>query len=902
MQRKALNLDTTNFEKIYYSLISRLKLFRMTTEKERMLDEKWKTWGPYVSNRQWGTVREDYSGTGNAWGYTTYNDAISRTYRWSEDGIAGICDHKQRLCFSLSFWNRKDKMIKERFFGLSNHEGNHGEDVKEIFYYLDNTPTHSYMKMVYKYPINEFPYDELIAENGRRTKDDPEFELLHTGIFNDNNYFDIFIEYAKINHDDFLIRITTTNRSKEKAPLVILPTIWFRNNWNWGYGTYEPQLKSSATGIIDIEHDSLAIKKLYARDQNTPSLFCNNETNPDKIPNTETSAKFFKDGINEFVINDNKDAVNQDQFGTKASFLVDAEIEAGESQVFDFRLSAHKMENAFFDFDEILRLRKNEADEFYSAIQCEIEDEEERNIQRQAFAGLLWNKQFYHYNVSKWLKGDPKFEAPRDFNQYVRNTEWAHMHNKDIISMPDKWEYPWFATWDLAFHCVPFAILDSGFAKDQLRLLTKEWFIHPNGQLPAYEWDFSDVNPPVHAWSTFRVFKIDQMINGKPDVPFLESVFQKLLLNFTWWVNRKDKKGNNVFGGGFLGLDNIGAFDRNMEFKNGEHLEQADGTSWMAMFALNMMRISMELALYNPIYEDMAIKFFEHYLYIAEAMENLGDKKNGLWNEKDGFFYDLLQLNNGDSISLKLRSIVGLIPLFAVEIVEHDLLEKLPNFRDRMQWILKNKPHLADLVSHWEVEGKGGKHMMSILRKTRLKRVLSRMVDEDEFLSDYGIRSMSKVYEKEPYEFAVDGKKFTVQYKPAESDSSMFGGNSNWRGPIWFPINFLIVESLQRFHYYYGDSLQIEYPAKSSEMRNLNFVATDLSRRLYSIFTKDENGNRPFNGGNELLNHNEFFKNYIMFHEYFNGDTGEGIGASHQTGWTATIAKLIQPRMGSRSR
>lgn len=901
MQRKALNSNITNFPNFIYSLVLHQKLFIMTTEKERMLDKNWKTWGPYLSNRQWGTVREDYSHNGNAWGYTTYSDAIGRTYRWSEDGIAGICDNKQKICFAFSFWNRKDKMIKERFFGLSNHEGNHGEDIKEIFYYLDNTPTHSYMKMVYKYPINEFPYDDLIAENGRRSKHESEYELIDTGIFNDDRYFDIFIEYAKINHDDFLIRITATNRSGEKAPLDIIPTLWFRNNWSWGYGDYKPQLKSSANGEIEIHHESLPIIKLYSRDKNAEAFFCNNESNPAVVPSASHEPQYYKDGINNFLIHNNQDAVNPEKSGTKASFIIHTEIEAGESKTFDFRLSPHDMENAFFDFDDVFSLRIKEANDFYDGIQEEIHDEEEKLIQRQAFAGLLWNKQFYHYNVSKWLKGDPNFDAPRNLDHHVRNLEWEHMQNKDIISMPDKWEYPWFATWDLAFHCVPYAILDSGFAKHQLKLLTKEWYIHPNGQLPAYEWDFSDVNPPVHAWSTFRVFKIDQMINGKPDVPFLESVFQKLLLNFTWWVNRKDKNGNNVFGGGFLGLDNIGAFDRNMEFKNGDHLEQADGTSWMAMYALNMMRISMELSLYNPIYEDMAIKFFEHYLYIAEAMDNLGETKNGLWNEEDGFFYDLLQLNNGDSVSLKLRSIVGLIPMFAVEVVEHTLLEKLPNFRKRMDWILKNKPELANLVSHWEVEGKGGKHLMSVLRKTRLTRILQRMADEKEFLSPYGIRSMSKVYEDNPYTFSVDGKDFKVKYIPAESDSSMFGGNSNWRGPIWFPINFLIVESLQRFHYYYGDSLQIEYPTNSGESRNLDFVATDLSKRLYSIFSKDEHGNRPFNGGNDLLNHNEFFKNYIMFHEYFNGDTGEGIGASHQTGWTATIAKLIQPRMGSRS-
>lgn len=868
----------------------------MNAEQERLQNPDWKTWGPYVSNRQWGTVREDYSPNGNAWGYTTYEEALSRTYRWSEDGIAGICDYKQRLCFAFSFWNKKDKFIKERFFGLSNYQGNHGEDIKEIFYYLDSTPTHSYMKMVYKYPINEFPYQDLIEENGRRTKQDQEYELADTGIFDGDEYFDIFIEYAKINHDDILIRVTVANRSGKKAPLVLLPTLWYRNNWAWGYGNYRPQLKSSASGKIDIEHEALAIKKFYSRDAAVEAVFCENETNSQKIFGIPSENKFFKDGINDYITG-GLDKINPKKEGTKAAFCIDTEIEAGESKTFDFRLSPHEMDNAFYDFDEVLRLRKEESDLFYDEIQCEITDEDEKNVQRQAFAGLLWNKQFYHYNVSKWLKGDPKYDAPRDFTNYVRNREWEHMQNKDIISMPDKWEYPWFATWDLAFHCVPFSLIDSGFAKHQLRLLTKEWYIHPNGQLPAYEWDFSDVNPPVHAWATFRVFKIDEKINGHPDIPFLESVFQKLLLNFTWWVNRKDRNDNNIFGGGFLGLDNIGAFDRNMQFKNGEYLEQADGTSWMAMFALNMMRIAMELALYNQVYEDMAIKFFEHYLYIAQAMETIGEKE-GLWNDVDGFFYDVLQLKDGTSKNLKLRSIVGLIPMFAVEIVEHDTLEKLPGFTARMDWILKNKPDLAKLVSHWEVEGKGRKHLMSILRKTRITRILERMLDEKEFLSDYGIRSMSKIYEENPFEFKVDGHQYTVKYLPAESESRMFGGNSNWRGPIWFPINFLIVESLQRFHYYYDESLQVEYPVGSGEMRNLEFISDDLSNRLKSIFLKNENGERAFNGGNELFNKNEHFKDYIMFYEYFHGDNGRGVGASHQCGWTATVAKLIQPRKG----
>lgn len=865
----------------------------MTAEKARMQDEAWKKWGPYVSNRQWGTVREDYSENGNAWGFTTYHNAVSRAYRWNEDGIAGICDEKQLLCFALAFWNGKDEIIKERFFGLSNHEGNHGEDLKEIFYYLDNTPTHSYMKMLYKYPIDKFPYEELIYENKRRSKKEPEFEITDTNIFKQQRYFDIFIEYAKANLDDICIRVTVINRSKEKAPISVIPTLWFRNNWAWGYGDYIPELKSSDNKTIDISHESLSLSKCYSREESAQVLFCNNESNPEKVHGASGEVKFYKDGINDYLIDGKKDKVNPDNKGTKAAFLIQTELASGESKTFDFRLSAQKLEDPFSTFDEVFNLRKQEADEFYTDLQKEVTEKEDQNIQRQAFAGLLWNKQFYNYNVSKWLKGDPKFPAPRNFQQFVRNTHWEHMENKDIISMPDKWEYPWFATWDLAFHCVPFAMLDATFSKEQLKLLTKEWYMHPNGQLPAYEWDFSDVNPPVHAWSTFRVYKIDEKYNGKCDIAFLESVFQKLLLNFTWWVNRKDRNGNNVFGGGFLGLDNIGAFDRNMQFKNGEHLEQADGTSWMAMFALNMMRMSMELALHNPVYEDMAIKFFEHYLYIAKAMENIGNAKSGLWNDEDGFFYDVLQLNDGDSISLKLRSIVGLIPMFAVEIVDHETLEKLPNFTKRMSWILKNKPELANLVSHWEVEGHGGKHLMSILRKTRLKRVLTRMVDETEFLSDYGIRSMSKVYQEKPYVFNAEGKDFVVQYTPAESDSRMFGGNSNWRGPIWFPINFLIVESLQRYHYYYGESLQIEFPTNSGQLRNLEYVSDEIIQRLCSIFLRNDKGERPFNGGDELLNHDEHFKDYIMFNEYFNGDTGKGIGASHQTGWTATVAKLL---------
>ncbi|WBV59685.1 glucosidase [Chryseobacterium camelliae] len=869
----------------------------MTAEKQRLKDPDWKNWGPYVSNRQWGNVREDYSSNGDAWNFANHNTAESYAFRWGEEGIAGISDVKQLFCFAFSFWNKKDKIVKERFFGLSNPEGNHGEDIKEIFYYLDNTPTHSYMKMVYKYPINAFPYDKIRSENAKRSKKEPEYEIIDTEIFDKDEYFDIFIEYAKADHNDILIRITVCNRSEINAPLVIAPTVWFRNNWKWGYNTYKAQLNATDEGTIDISHDSISIKKFYSRNNNVQSVFCENETNNPKLYGTPYPGNtYFKDGINDHIIY-GSNTINPEKTGTKASFLIDETIEAGASKTFDFRLSPDGLDEPFDQFDQIFAQRLDEANEFYNEIQSDVVDNDEKNVQRQAFAGLLWNKQFYHYNVGKWLKGDPNFDAPRDFGNYVRNTEWNHMHNKDIISMPDKWEYPWYATWDLAFHCVPFAIIDAEFAKGQLLLLTKEWYMHPNGQLPAYEWNLSDVNPPVHAWSCFRVFKIDEKQNGKPDLLFLEKVFQKLLLNFTWWVNRKDKNGKNIFGGGFLGLDNIGAFDRNMILKDGQHLEQADGTSWMAMYALNMMRIAMELAQYYQVYEDMAIKFFEHYLYIAEAMENLGEGTKGLWNEEDGFFYDVLQLGNGDSVSLRLRSIVGLIPMFAVEIVDHKLLENMPNFTARMEWILKNKPELTKLVSHWDEEGQGRKHLMSILRKNRLSKVLTRMLDEKEFLSTYGIRAMSKVYEENPFVFSVHGVENVVYYTPAESDSRMFGGNSNWRGPIWFPINFLIVESLQRFHYYYGNSLKVEFPTGSGDKRNLDEVAQNISNRLCSIFLKDGSGQRPFNGGNAKFNFDENFKDYITFFEYFHGDNGRGVGASHQTGWTATVAKLMKPRL-----
>lgn len=810
----------------------------MTEESKRLLDISWKKWGPYVSNREWGLVREDYSENGDAWNYTNHDTAEAKTYRWGEEGICGICDDQQLLVFSLGFWNKKDKMVKERFFGLTNSQGNHGEDVKEYFYYLDNTPTHSYMKMLYKYPQSAFPYEELIQKNAENTKVDPEFELIDTGIFDQNEYFDIFIEYAKASQNDILVKLTVTNKSEKEAPLAILPTIWFRNTWNWGYDDFKPNLKSTTDCRISIDHKDLAIKNFYSKEESA-TVFCDNETNNEKIYQSKNTAKFTKEGINNFLISGNKTFINPDNSGTKATFLIDEFIPEKSSKIFEFRLSDQDLEKPFDDFSEIFDLRKKECDEFYEYIQKGIPTEDEKLVQRQAFAGMLWNKQFYHYNVYKWLNGDLAQPKPPKSREKIRNNEWKNLNNFDIISMPDKWEYPWYATWDLAFHCLSFSLIDPDFAKQQLKLFTLDWFMHPNGQLPAYEWNFSDVNPPVHAWAVFRVFKIDETLKGKPDLEFLETVFQKLLMNFTWWVNKKDVNGNNIFEGGFLGLDNIGVFDRSDTLPNGESLEQADGTSWMAMFSLNMMRIAIELAQYNHIYEEMATKFLEHFLYIANALDNMGEGSFSLWDEEDEFFYDAISTKSGDNMFLRLRTIVGLIPMFAVEVIEDEILEKLPVFKERMDWILKNKPELSALVSHWEVKGEGGKHLLSLLRGHRLKRLCSRMLDEQEFLSDYGIRALSKIYEKNPFEIHFNDIDYTVKYTPAESDSGLFGGNSNWRGPIWFPINFLIIESLQRFFFYYSPDFLIEYPTGSGKYSNLDEIADSLGKRLSKIFLKD---------------------------------------------------------------
>jgi hypothetical protein len=854
----------------------------------------WKKWGPYLAERQWGTVREDYSAYGTAWDATSHEMARSKAYRWGEEGIGGVSDDQQQLCLAFSFWNKKDPILKERIFGLTGSEGNHGEDAKEYYYYLDSTPTHSYMKMLYKYAQREFPYAWLVDENRRRSKADPEFELIDTGLFNDDKYFDVFIEYAKNDPNDLLARVTIHNRGNEEADLNVLPTIWFRNTWDWGYSHEMPVLKAGSHGEIMVEHAALGKMYFYA-EKKTDLIFCDNKTNRKKLYGVEGDKGYWKDGINDFIVHGNKTAVNFSS-GTKASAHYDLTIAPGKSVTLRLRLTNKKSENPFGDFPSIFKTREKEADAFYEALQQEMNSEDEKMVQRQAFAGMLWSKQFFYFDVEQWLKGDPSQPSPPVERLNGRNHEWMHLNNADVISMPDKWEYPWYAAWDLAFHCIPLAIVDAAFAKQQLILLTREWYMHPNGQLPAYEWAFGDVNPPVHAWAAWQVYLIDRKQNGgQGDVVFLESVFHKLLLNFTWWVNRKDAEGNNLFQGGFLGLDNIGVFDRSNPLPTGGYIEQSDGTSWMAMYSLNMMRMALELARFNEVYEDMATKFFEHFLYIAKAMSSMGENNSGLWDEEDQFFYDVLKLPDGNSFKLKVRSMVGLIPLFAVEVLEDEEFMAAPEFARRLKWFLENRPELAALVSRWQEKKSGEKHLLSLLRGHRMKRILGRMLDETEFLSDYGIRALSKFHEQHPYSLDVHGTTFTVRYTPAEGDTALFGGNSNWRGPIWMPVNFLIIESLKKFHHYYGPDFKVEYPTGSGNFLSLAEIAAELSHRLSKIFVRNEGGERAVCGLNEKMQNDEHWKNYLLFYEYFHGDNGRGVGASHQTGWTGLIAKLLMP-------
>jgi hypothetical protein len=866
-------------------------------EKTRLLEassraQYWRRWGPFLSDREWGTVREDYSAEGTAWEYFPFEHAHLRAYRWGEDGIAGICDNHQRLCFAPAFWNGRDSILKERFYGLTGNQGNHGEDVKEIYYYLDSTPTHSYMKFLYKYPQAEFPYAQLYGENRRRTRKDPEFELIDTGIFDSDRYFDIQIEYAKCSVDDILIRISVTNRGPERACLHLLPTLWFRNTWAWKQGSPRPSMKRYGDASIDIEHESLGSYQLTL-DSTRPMLFTENESNARALWGLENNPPYVKDAFHRRVIHNEIDAVNPSETGTKACAWYQLDVAPGETEVIRLRLAEKSQPSTLVhDIDGIFARRIAEADEFYSFCPSTLSEDGKR-VQRQAFAGLLWSKQYYHFVVNDWLKGDPTQPVPPRERLTGRDSQWIHLFNEDVLSMPDTWEYPWYAAWDLSFHMIAMSLVDPDSAKSQLKLFLREWYMHPNGQIPAYEWAFGDVNPPVHAWACWRVFQIDRKLSGRPDYAFLETIFHKLLLNFTWWVNRKDSEGSNIFEGGFLGLDNIGVFDRSAPLPTGGHIEQSDGTSWMAMYCLNMMKIAIELAtMVDPLYEDVASKFFEHFLYIAHAMNEMGD--GGLWDETDGFFYDSLHLPDGTLLRMRVRSMVGLIPLFAVDTMEQETIDKLPGFRRRMEWFTTHRPDLCGNLASLSRQGVEQRRLLSVVTRARLVRITERMLAEAEFLSPYGIRSLSKFHDANPYKMHVNGQEYRVDYEPAESRTGLFGGNSNWRGPVWFPLNFLLIESLQKFHYYFGDDLKVEFPSGSGNKVNLSDVATQLSKRLSHLFLRDGEGRRPVFGGSQKFQNDPHFKDNILFYEYFHGDNGAGIGANHQTGWTALVAKLLQ--------
>jgi hypothetical protein len=873
----------------------------MTKEHIRLSEsaartKHWKRWGPYLSERAWGTVREDYSAYGNAWEYFPHDDARSRAYRWNEDGIAGISDRHQNICFSVALWNEHDPILKELVFVLTGNEGNHGEDVKEYYFYLDSTPTHSYMKYLYKYPQSAFPYAQLVEENRRRGKEQPEFELLDTGVFGDDRYFDVFVEYAKGDVEDILIKITVANRGPEAAKLRLLPTIWFRNTWSWGGNEPRPSLRH-LSGAIELDHADYGKRWLYCEGK-PELLFTENETNLQRLFGVENRTACVKDGINDYIVNNKKDAVAPDQTGTKAAAHYELTVPAGGTVAVRLRLSdidfSGVTQAAFQGFDEVFNIRQREADEFYATVIPQDLSPDAQNVMRQGFAGMLWSKQFYHYVIRQWLQGDSGNPPPPAERNTGRNKEWPHLYNADVISMPDKWEYPWYAAWDLAFHCVPLALVDCDFAKEQLVLLTREWYMHPNGQLPAYEWAFGDVNPPVHAWAAWRVYKIDKKRSGKGDRAFLEKVFHKLLLNFTWWVNRKDAEGMNIFQGGFLGLDNIGVFDRSAPLPTGGYIEQSDGTSWMAMYTLNLLAIALELASENPAYEDVASKFWEHFIYIANAMNHRGNDGMGLWDDTDGFFYDVLKFPDGRHYPMKIRSMVGLIPLFAVETIEPELLDRLPGFKRRLEWFIDNRPDLIGNVACMRTRGMAERRLLSIVDGNQLRRVLQVMLDETEFLSPYGIRALSAHHRAHPYELNVNGMTYRVNYEPGESSTGLFGGNSNWRGPIWFPVNYLLIESLQKFHHYLGDDFTVEFPARSGNMLTLSDVAAELSRRLSRIFLRNDKGERPVYTGLHKFQSDPNWRDLILFHEYFHGDSGRGVGANHQTGWTGLVTKLLQ--------
>ncbi len=879
---------------------------RLKQDRER--EAYWRRWGCYLSDRQWGTVREDYSEDGSAWDYFSFEQSHYRAYRWGEDGIAGISDNHQRLCFSLALWNERDPFLKERLFGLTNSQGNHGEDVKECYFHLDNTPTHSYMKFLYKYPQKAFPYWQLEQENKKRGLKDREFELIETGIFDDDKYFDVTVEYAKGSDEDILIYIQVTNRSHDSATIHLLPTLWFRNIWSWGYEVEKPRLKiydrTNDHSIIEAQHPDLDKRWLYCanvggvREHPLRLMFTDNNTNHQRLSNRENDSPYVKDAFHKYVVEGKQDAVNPDNIGTKFAAHHTLEIGGGETTGIQLRLCDQPDLATPFgqQFNDIFQTRQQEADEFYQRVSPHQKSWELQNVERQAFAGMLWNKQYYHYVVDTWLKGDPAQPEPPKKRQQGTNSDWIHLHTDDVISMPDKWEYPYFAAWDLAFHMIPFAAIDPDFAKKQLERLTREWYMHPNGQMPAYEWDFNGVNPPVHAWAAWRVYTIEQEMYGRSDRKFLERVFQKLLLNFTWWVNQHDEGGNNVFQGGFLGLDNIGVFNRGADLPTGGKLSQSDGTSWMATYCLDLLTIALELAEDNDVYEDIASKFFEHFLYIVDAMNHLGTEGTDLWNEEDGFYYDVLRLPSGENIDLKVRSLVGLIPLLAVTTIDQKTMEKLKGFNNRVQWFINERPELSRNLACMKGCDHNSRRLLAVVNEDRLRLLLEKMLDETEFLSEYGIRSVSKYHQDNPYVFETDDQEYDVTYEPAESPTKMFGGNSNWRGPIWFPINYLLIEALQRFDYYYDGNFEVECPTGSGKMMTLWEVASELERRLINMFLPNKAGFRPIYGDFAKQHFDPNWGNLLLFNEYFHGDNGAGLGASHQTGWTGLVAKLIMQR------
>ena len=864
-------------------------------DEDSRREKNWKRWGPYLSERQWGTVREDYSANGDAWNHLPHEHARSRAYRWGEDGLLGITDRECRLCFAPAFWNGRDPILKERLFGLSNPQGNHGEDVKEAYWYLDSTPTHSYMRALYKYPQAEFPYARLLDENARRTRHEREFEIGECGVFDEGRYFDIFVEYAKGAPEDLCIRITIANRGPEAATLHVLPTLWFRNVWTWS-GATKPDLSLLNASTITATHPTLGTFRFEA-DGARELLFTENETNNARLYGSANATPFVKDAFHDYVVAGRRDAVNPARRGTKAAAYFTLSIPAGGEAILRLRLrpEVDDMRGPWVDFDKVFRQRIAEADVFYASRLPDKLTADQRLVVRQAYAGLLWSKQWYGYVVKQWMEGDPAMPPPPRGHATSRNSDWPHLFNSDVISMPDKWEYPWYAAWDLAFHMIPFARLDRDFAKEQLQLFLREWYMHPNGQIPAYEWNFSDVNPPVHAWACWRTYKISAPV-GKRDTLFLERCFQKLLLNFTWWVNRKDTKGKHLFGGGFLGLDNIGLFDRSNPLPNGRQLQQADGTAWMAFYCATMLSMALELARDRPAYEDIASKFFEHFVDIIDAMNNLGG--DGLWHEGDGFYYDKVLVDDGTEIPLRVRSLVGIIPLLAVEVLDQEVIKSLPGFRKRMRWFVDNRKDLSRHVSYMERTGKPGQpgeeiRLLAIPSAHRLKRVLRYVLDESEFLSPYGVRSLSRAYYDKPYQLDIDGNNYGIQYEPAESRTGMFGGNSNWRGPIWFPINYLLIEALEKYHHFYGDTVQVECPTGSGVFMNLQQVALEIATRLSRIFLRGENDRRPCFGDDPVFTNDPHWRDYLHFHEYFQGDTGRGLGASHQTGWTALITRCV---------